>query len=266
MKRIAIASLFALATVSCSEDPETMSTGPAGGKADDTNADGVDTRGYRFVDTSELTVRRDHAGAPLLATIWGRIDEYSEDAPFVETSANGLEPWLLHITTMFHAIHASWSPSLEEMGLDTCDDLGVNDDLFADFGNGKLDWGNLEPEQCFGQRMKWPNPDTGKLESYRRTIEVSLPDYLTVDITKPAGFPNGRVLHEQINSLMFAMAFLDQGGDCEDDSGEVVECNLHTLWERSDFLKKHNDVPYRGASKIGDPATEFPFLADPHEL
>jgi hypothetical protein len=241
----------------------------AGGKADDAEGDGLDTRGYAFVlDDSAFEVRRDHAGAPLLATIWGRIAEYSEEAPFVEAHAYnrtnaGIDlPWLAHITKTFHTIHKSWAPSFEAMGLDACDDLGVNDDWWRSIGNGELDFGALEPENCFGQRMLRPDPDRhNRLERYRRTIEVSLPDYLTIELDEAPGFPNGRVLEQQINSLMFAMAFLDQGGDCGDQ-----DCNLWTLWERDDFLKPHNDVPFWGAEEIGDPPKGFPFLAPPHRM
>ena len=238
-----------------------------GGKGDDLDDEADPHRGFHFVAGGEFTEFRDHAGAPLLATIWGRFAEYNEDAPFVETSADGLKPWLLHITKKFHEVHASWTPSFEEMGLDTCDDLGVNDDIFADFGNGKLDLGNLEPEQCFGQEIRWPNRDESfELEDYRRTIEVSLPDYLTIELGQAPGFPNGRVLHEQINSLMFAMAFLDQGGECTRQDGTEEECNIYTLWNRTDFLKQFNDVPFRGASDVDEPARTFPWLADPHAM
>lgn len=241
----------------------------AGGKADDTaDGTGIDTKGFRFVlDDGAFVVRRDHAGAPLLATIWGRLADYNVDAPFVELHGQGAKPWLLHITDMFHMIHKSWAPSFEAMGLDACDDLGVNDDLFEALGNGEIDFDALKPEQCFGQRMLWPDPERdGKRVKYRRTIAVSLPDYLTIELDRAAAFPNGRVLHEQINSLMFAMAFLDQGGDCTDDDGRAVTCDLHTLWRRSDFLAPFNDVPFRGTDVIGEPAREFPYLADPHGM
>jgi hypothetical protein len=267
MRRFAIFLSLALLT-SCDEAPQPDDADSGGGKADDAEGGELDTRGYRFVlDDAAFSVRRDHAGAPLLATIWGRIAEYSEEAPFIETHAwnrtrEGLPlPWLAHITKQFHTVHSSWAPSFEEMGLDACDDLGANDDWFESiFGDEGFDFSSLEPEQCFGQSMLWPDPERDfRLRKYRRTIEVALPDYLTIELDDPAGFPNGRVLHEQINSLMFAMAFLDQGGDC----GEQ-ECNLHTLWHRDDFLKPVNDVPFFGAEKIGEPAREFPFLAPPH--
>jgi hypothetical protein len=268
MKKLAIC-LCSFVLLAC-EDTETNADEPmesGGGKADDSDDAPVDTRGYNFeLDDSAFSVVRDHVGAPLLATFWGRIAEYNREAPFIERHAwnetnDGLPvPWLAHITAGFHRVHQSWAPSFEEMGLDTCDPLGVNDDWFDSIGNGELDFDVLQPEQCFGQRMLWPNPDQNfELESYRRTIAVSLPDYLTIELDAPAAFPNGRVLHEQINSLMFAMAFLDQGGDCGEE-----ECNLHTLWRRDDFLKPDNDVPFFGASAIGEPARSFPFLATPH--
>lgn len=256
----------------CAED-DTVDSGNVGGdagKADDADGDGIDDKGYHFnLDDGHFEVVADHAGAPLLATIWGRFAEYNREAPFVERSAKGLQPWVLHITKMFHRIHTSWRPSFEAMGLDVCDDLGINDDLLEAIvdGDENLDAADLEAEQCFAQSILWPDPDKGgKLERYRRTIFVALPDLLTIELDRPAAFPNGRVLHEQINSLMFALAFLDQGGECKDERGEVSPCNLHTLWRRSDFLKPFNDVPFRGATEIGAPAREFPFLADPHEM
>lgn len=271
MNRLLFSSLFAVSlfgAASCNDSNiEDDVKVVASGKAHDSTVGDIDTKGYNFIlDDRKFTTFRDHAGAPLLATIWGRKAGYNADAPFVQSHFDGVKPWLLEITKTFHKVHRSWAPSFEEMGFDACDDLGINDDWFASFDNGKLDFGNVEPEQCFAQQIRWPNPETQELESYRRTIEVSLPDYLTVNTGEPAAFPNGRVLHEQINSLMFAMAFLDQGGNCKADDGTVLECNLHTLWKHPKFLKQHNDVPFRGAEKIGEPARIFPFLADPHEL
>ena len=278
MKRWTILMITAaLAVASCDDQgtgPDAEDQLPEGGKADDNDADGIDTRGYHFVlSDAEFTVRRDHAGAPLLATIWGRIAEYSAEAPCVEEHAyndtnDGIDlPWLAHITKRFHTVHSSWAPSFEAMGLDTCDVLGLNDDwwdgLFTEDG---INLDALEPEQCFGQRMQWPNPETGENESYRRTIQVALPDYLTIELDEPASFPNGRVLHEQINSLMFAMAFLDQGGECTDQQGKVSDCDLHTLWRRTDFLKQQNDVPFAGAAAIGDAPRVFPYLAPAHRV
>ncbi len=252
-----------------SDDAPVEGTDSPGGKADDSDATGVDTRGYAFVlEDSKFSVRRDHAGAPLLATIFGRIAEYSIEAPFIERHAyndsegsNNL-PWVAHITKRFTEIHAAWGPSFEEMGLDTCDPLGLSDDALFDEDGVNLD--ALEPEQCFGQRILWPNPDTGEVERYRRTIQVAIPDYVTIALDEPAAFPNGRVLDEQINSLMFALAFLDHGGECTDQQGNTSDCDLHTLWERTDFLKQHNDVPYAGATEIGVPPRAFPFLGLAH--
>jgi hypothetical protein len=267
--------LAMLASVSCNEtvpEADDVSDSGPGGKGDDVDAEDIDTRDYAFIlDDGAFSVRRDHAGAPLLATIWGRISEYSEEAPHIEKAAYDSKPdslpipWLAHVTARFHTIHQSWAPSFEEMGLDTCDDLGLSDDWFNVVDeNGEFDFSQLEPEQCFFQEVLWPNPDTGNPERYRRTISVAIPDWLTIELDKPAGFPNGRVLHEQINSLMFALAFLDHGGNCQDSAGNMSECNLHTLWRRDDFLKPQNDVPFFGASAIGDPPKSFPFLAPAH--
>lgn len=268
-----LGSALALGCGAGSDDEVDASASSAGGKADD--PDDIDEAGYVFVEDAQFTVPRDHAGAPLLATIWGRIAEYSIEAPFIDRHAyNDSEgatnaPWLVHIVDRFKTIHDSWAPSFEAMGLDTCDEFGLTDDpLWVD---GEFDFDALEPEQCFGQRVLWPNPETGRNERYRRVVQVSIPDYLTVRIEDPAAFPNGRVLHEQINSLMFAMAFLDHGGNCTvatSGSGEgqpTEDCDLHTLWKRSDFLKQQNDVPFAGASAIGSPATVFPFLGRAHQ-
>lgn len=272
--KIAALGLGLLGVGSCQDAAEREdSSGGSVTKGDDLDdGEELDTRGYGFLlDDDAFNVRRDHAGAPLLATIWGRIDEYSVEAPHVglatfDSGPNALPvPWLLHITERFHTIHQSWAPSFQAMGLDTCDDLGANDDWFeVTDENGQFDFSKLEPEQCFFQEVLWPNPETGALERTRHTIEVAIPDYVTIELDQPAGFPNGRVLHEQINSLMFALAFLDHGGECEDNAGNVSDCNMHTLWRRDDFLKPQNDVPFFGATVIGEPAASFPFLAPAH--
>lgn len=267
-------ALLLLTGCGTAEEAAPQNNAASGGKADD--AGSAQERAYAFLPDNAFTEARDHAGAPLLATIWGRIDEYSQEAPFVDRKAyndsdgsTGL-PWPAHIVARYKLIHDSWTPSLEEMGLDVCDEFGLTDDEF--FAGDGVDFDALAPEQCFGQRVQWPNPETGIGEPYRRVIEIALPDYLTLEIDEPSAFPNGRVLHEQINSLMFAMAFLDHRGSCTsategDGAGAAkTECDLHTLWRRSDFLKRFNDVPFAGATEVGEPARVFPFLGAAHRI
>ncbi|MGH1342393.1 MAG: hypothetical protein ACRBN8_12615 [Nannocystales bacterium] len=254
-----------------SSDAESLA-GEGGGKQDGTDAEGA----YVFVAKERFTLRKDHAGAPLLATIWGRIDEYNEDAPYIDRhayndadDASGL-PWLGHVVVQYKMLWNAWAPSLEAMGLDTCDEFGLTDDeIFTPDG---IDWEAFEPEQCFAQRVLWQDPEEQEREFYRRVIAISVPDYLTVDITRGAGFPNGRVLHEQINSMMFAMAFLDHGGRCTtattgDGAGQPTqECDLYTLWNRDDFLKPYNEAPLAGATELGEPAKAFPFMPKAHRV
>lgn len=266
--------VLSLCGAACSEPSSDVQTTMAegGGKQDGTEAEGE----YAFVEKELFTIRKDHAGAPLLATIWGRIGEYNEDAPYIDRHAyndsersNGL-PWLGHVVFQYKKLWNAWTPSLEAMGLDTCDEFGFSDDeIFTPDG---IDLEALEPEQCFGQKVLWQDPQEQEREFYRRVIAISVPDYLTVDITRGAGFPNGRVLHEQINAMMFAMAFLDHGGRCTvattgDGEGQPTEdCDLYTLWKREDFLKPYNEAPLAGATELGEPAKSFPFMPQAHRV
>lgn len=258
------------------EESDTVEDGgasSAGGKQDGMG----DAYEYVFVERDRFVIRKDHAGAPLLATIWGRIDEYNEEAPFIDRHANNSServttglPWPGYIVARYKKLWDAWAPSLEAMGLDTCDEFGLSDD--AIFTPDGIDWQAFEPEQCFGQKVLWQDPQEAEREFYRRVITITIPDYVTVDITKGPAFPNGRVPHEQINSIMFALAFLDHGGRCTtatsgDGAGAPTQdCDLYTLWNRDDFLKKTNDVPLAGATEVGEPATRFPFLAEAHRV
>ena len=269
-------SIFALGVVlgGCGEpeDSEAKQGASGGGKEDGFGEEGE----YAFVPRERFTTRKDHAGAPLLATIWGRIDEYNEEAPFIDRHANNTSehatglPWVGYIVARYEKLWDAWTPSLEAMGLDTCDEFGLSDD--AIFTPDGIDWEAFEPEQCFGQKVLWQDPEQAEREFYRRVITITIPDYLTVDITKGPAFPNGRVPHEQINAIMFALAFLDHGGRCTtatsgDGAGAPTDdCDLYTLWKRDDFLKKYNDVPLAGASALGEPARKFPFLAQAHRV
>lgn len=273
MRRAGLVFGMALLSVGCGgEEDSTSGVHVDSGKQDGNGEVGE----YVFVAKDQFTVRKDHAGAPLLATIWGRLDEYNAEAPHIERHVNNTSPeatylpWPGYIVLRYKKLWNSWTPSFEAMGLDTCDEFGLSDDEI--FTEGGVDWEALEPEQCFGQRVLWQDPEEDEPEFYRRVITTTIPDHLTVDITKGAAFPNGRVLHEQINSIMFALAFLDHGGRCTSatqgagDGAPTAECDLYTLWRREDFLKPFNDVPLAGAAEPGEPARVFPFLADAHRV
>lgn len=93
---------------------------------------------------------------------------------------------------------------------------------------------NVEP--CFTQTI----PQTGV--SVRELIAT--PDALRLDLSRPAGFPNGRIPDDQIIDITVAFLFLDLTA-----SGQSV--------------RTFANLPLNPPRSFPAPTTTFPFLANP---
>ncbi|MCT2557469.1 DUF4331 domain-containing protein [Tsuneonella sp. YG55] len=93
---------------------------------------------------------------------------------------------------------------------------------------------NVEP--CFTQAV----PGMGM--SVRQLIAT--PDALVLDLSRPAGFPNGRIPDDQVVDIMVAMLFLD-------------------LTESGQSLRTFANLPLNPPRSFPAPTTTFPFLAKP---
>lgn len=220
---------------------------------------------YHFVDTDSW-VLVDTLGVPLTSTaLTNRDDGYNDDAPY--TSAVAKAKLLLTFREYLARMH-SW-----------VDDAGLLADIDVQPGRdfttcaGEIGFGCSKPADgcitavtpCTLQRIAQPG------QSPRKVLDVVLPDHLTINVTEPPGFPNGRppyriaedgtMHYEQINDLVLAMGFLDMGAECSADPSGI--CSVRTF---ADMLnpdgsrglnKQENDKPLSLA---------FPYLASPHTL
>lgn len=91
-------------------------------------------------------------------------------------------------------------------------------------------------ESCFTQ----PIPEIGV--SVRELIAT--PDALRLDLSRPAGFPNGRIPDDQIIDVTVAFLFLDLAA-----SGQSV--------------RTFANLPLNPPRSFPAPSTNFPFLANP---
>jgi hypothetical protein len=118
-------------------------------------------------------------------------------------------PYILKFLPTFahylEKMHAPWDAQLRALGFTPCDK------------------DHLEPTTIAGQTWKVLPCTLQKLRSNTspdgpRVLDVVYPDYVTLSVDLPLGFPNGRVLDEQVNDAVLAMGFLDMGGKCKGDT------------------------------------------------
>jgi hypothetical protein len=93
---------------------------------------------------------------------------------------------------------------------------------------------NVEP--CFTQTVPGMN------ESVRQLIQS--PDALNLDLSRPAGFPNGRIPDDQVIDITIAFLFLD-------------------LTQSGQSLRTFANLPLNPPRSFPAPTTTFPYLAPP---
>jgi hypothetical protein len=100
-------------------------------------------------------------------------------------------------------------------------------------GSGSFTY-NVEP--CFTQIV----PQTGQTV---RDI-IATPDALRLDLSRPAGYPNGRIPDDQVVDIDVAMLFLD-------------------LTVSGQSIRTFANLPLNPPRSFPPPTTTFPFLANP---
>jgi hypothetical protein len=167
-------------------------------------------------------------------------NRYQKDSPVTNpVAATG------HLVTFRHFLakmHKGWADQFAALGFEPCSvDIPV-------VGKGVI--------PCTLQKLgNNADPEHGP-----RVLDVALPDWVTLSIDKPRGFPNGRWLDEQVNDTVLAMGFLKMGGRCPGDKSELAKkkdgvpmCNVETF-------KNIKLNPPKNDKEFG---ATFPYLARP---
>jgi len=100
-------------------------------------------------------------------------------------------------------------------------------------GQGTFSY-NVEP--CFTQVIPQMGVTVRQL--------IATPDALMLDLSRPAGFPNGRIPDDQVIDITVAMLFLD-------------------LTESGQSIRTFANLPLNPPRSFPAPTTTFPFLAAP---
>lgn len=100
-------------------------------------------------------------------------------------------------------------------------------------GQGAFSY-NVEP--CFTQTIPQMNVTVRQL--------LATPDALLLDLSRPSGFPNGRIPDDQVVDIMAAMLFLD-------------------LTESGQSVRTFANLPLNPPRSFPAPTLGFPFLATP---
>lgn len=92
------------------------------------------------------------------------------------------------------------------------------------------------PEPCFTQTIPQIGVTVREL--------IATPDALRLDLSRPAGFPNGRIPDDQVVDITVAMLFLD-------------------LTTSGQSIRTFANLPLNPPRSFPAPTTSFPFLANP---
>jgi len=140
-----------------------------------------------------------------------------KDSPVTEVSAAAY-----HLVTFRHYLakmHGGWAAQLRAKGFEPCSRHVP-----------LLDIESVIP--CTTQRIRKNHDPSGPI-----VLDVAIPDWVTLSVDAPLGFPNGRVLDEQVNDAVLAMGFLKMGGECPGDTSGKADrnrdgvpiCNVETF-------------------------------------
>lgn len=168
-------------------------------------------------------------------------NKYQNDSPITDVASAAY-----HLLTFRHYLakmHAGWAAQLRSKGFETCSRVIP-----------LLDIESVLP--CTTQHVRRNDIADGPM-----VVDVTLPDWVTLSVDKPLGFPNGRILDEQVNDAVLAMGFLEMGGECPGDtSGKapldekgIPICNVETF-KNIGLNPPSNDRPF---------SSTFPYLPPP---
>lgn len=208
-------------------------------------ASGISRDAYEFDLTGDYEVI-DAMGVALTSTSLVNRDrttanednhnKYQNAAPFVAG-------YLLTFRHFLSKMHGAWAAQLRATGFEPCSDEIPVIDVTA-----------VIP--CTIQKLRRNATPEGP-----RVLDVVIPDWVTLSVDKPLGFPNGRILDEQVTDAVLAMGFLKMGGKCPGDTSNKAEkdangvpiCNIETFRNMS-LNPPKNDRAF---------SSTFPYLARP---
>ena len=206
--------------------------GPGGPGDDGTEIPGGGEYQFAFAPyaVEEYTVKTDHLGFALISTV---ALNRSDEANCRGASNLG---GLLDLARGMVRINRMWKDDLQALGYTTCsmdhpDGLSPTLENAADF---------LASTPCTTQRV-WRTLPNGERVGGDRLVDLITPDFATVHLDDPAGFPNGREPHDQITDLVLASGLIA--------ISEEMTLDLVTL------NPPENDVPFPEG---------FPYLAPRH--
>lgn len=144
-------------------------------------------------------------------------NKFQKDSPVTEVSSAAY-----HLVTFRHYLakmHGGWAEQLRAKGFEPCSRHVPLLDIEA-----------VTP--CTTQRLRRNHDPDGPV-----VLDVAIPDWVTLSVDEPLGFPNGRILDEQVNDAVLAMGFLKMGGECPGDTSGKAErnaagvpiCNVETF-------------------------------------
>jgi hypothetical protein len=167
---------------------------PADGKLDD------DSTGFHFAFSEEpaeaYTVKIDHLGLSLITT----VALHRSDAANCRGVNNQLG--LFDLYRGFVEIQRMWADEIEAAGYPVCVIGGGRAPTEASI----LDY--LRGIPCTSQRVYRMLP-SGERIGGMTVLDLVTPDFVTIDVDEPGGFPNGRRPDDQITDLVLAMGLVD---------------------------------------------------------
>lgn len=237
---------------------------PTGGLADgkaDRSEGGDLTFEFRSEADGEY-VKVDHAAVPFLSTgPLQRSNAYNDLAPGVASllRAGTTTTVLLELLRGLNRWNDVINDDLKDMGRRAAPEELPEDEVGFEPCAGELPFLNPFDDMDGELTASLPCVLHAVEPTGDRLLDIVWPDKLTIDLRHPPGYPNGRVLHENITDIFFAIAFIKQDlrsltgvfrsrGNC---NGEP--CDRSALANIP--MNPLNDVPFRD---------DFPYIAPAH--
>jgi len=136
-------------------------------------------------------------------------NKFQKDSPVTDVADAAY-----HLITFRHYLskmHGGWAAQLRARGFEPCSKHVPILDIEA-----------VVP--CTTQRLRRNKDPNGPI-----VLDVAIPDWVTLSVDKPLGFPNGRILDEQVNDTVLAMGFLKMGGECPGDTSGKADRNANGI-------------------------------------
>lgn len=183
-----------------------------GTEEDEASRDALNEREFVFGTSDGDFERIDAMGVALTSTALTNRDRKPDgQGPGIDNrnEYQNASPYILKFLPTFahflSKMHGPWDAQLRALGFTPCDR------------------DHLEPTTIAGQTWQVLPRTLQKLRTNAspdgpRVLDVVYPDYVTLNVDLPLGFPNGRILDEQVNDAVLAMGFLKMGAKCKGDT------------------------------------------------